>query len=144
MAQAVGLGAACELALADLNDHAARLASLRDGFEASIKNIRGGAWVNGHPVFRTANVSHVSFAGVKGESLAIALDMEGIAVSTGSACASGSSKPSRVLAAMGLPLSRQKGAIRFSLGRQTTQEDLDRTEEALLRLVPRLRKAEFP
>ncbi|MEK7288091.1 MAG: cysteine desulfurase family protein [Elusimicrobiota bacterium] len=144
VAQAVGLGAACELALADLNDHAARLASLRDGFEASIKNIRGGAWVNGHPVFRTANVSHVSFAGVKGESLAIALDMEGIAVSTGSACASGSSKPSHVLAAMGLPLSRQKGAIRFSLGRQTTQEDLDRTEEALLRLVPRLRKAEFP
>lgn len=144
VAFAVGIGIAGDLAVKGLADYTARLAPLRDRFEEAVKRAIADISVNGHPTERTANTSHISFAGIKGENLAIALDMEGIAVSTGSACSSGSSTPRHVLAAMALAPQWREGAIRFSLGYGTTQADLDRTVEVLGRLAGRLRKIKTP
>jgi cysteine desulfurase len=86
------------------------------------------------------NTTNVSFDGVEAESLLIALDLEGIAVSTGSACSSGTLEPSHVLRAMGLPTSRAQNSIRFSLGSGNTDEEIDRVLDVLPRLVEKLRK----
>jgi cysteine desulfurase len=86
------------------------------------------------------NTSNISFEGIEAESLLIALDLEGIAVSTGSACSSGSLEPSHVLRAMGLPHARARNSLRFSLGRATTETEIDTVIEKLPALVERLRR----
>jgi cysteine desulfurase len=86
------------------------------------------------------NVLNVSFKSIEGESLLLMLDMEGIAVSTGSACASGSTEPSHVLQAIGLDPVTAQGAIRFSLGKQNTEEDIDYVLEVLPKMVEKVRK----
>jgi cysteine desulfurase len=98
-----------------------------------------GTSVNGAPDARVPNTANISFDRVEGESMVIALDLEGIAVSTGSACSSGTLEPSHVLRAMGLPSSRVQSAIRFSLGFGTTDEEISRVLEVVPRVVARLR-----
>jgi cysteine desulfurase len=95
--------------------------------------------VNGDRDRRVPNTTNISFTGVEAESLLIALDLEGIAVSTGSACSSGTLEPSHVLKAMGLSADRSQSSIRFSLGRANTEEDVDRLLGVLPAVVERLR-----
>ena len=120
----VALGAACELAAADLESRRARLTELCDYFHAGMKNPLGNALhLNGHPTERLPNTLNVSFAGRIGSEVLDAL--EGVAASTGSACHSGRHELSPVLKAMGVPEPSGLGAVRFSLGRWTTTEELD-------------------
>ena len=94
----------------------ARVGALRDRLEAGILKGVPGTVVNGAPQLRVPNTTNISFDRVEAESLLIALDLEGIAVSTGSACSSGTLEPSHVLRAMGLPAHRTQNSLRFSLG----------------------------
>jgi cysteine desulfurase len=95
--------------------------------------------VNGAPSARVPNTTNISFDRVEAESLLIALDLEGIAVSTGSACSSGTLEPSHVLRAMGLPTHRTQNSLRFSLGMFSTEAEVDRVVEVLPKLVEKLR-----
>jgi cysteine desulfurase len=135
----VGLGVAARLAAARLEDDAARQAALRDALETGVLARVPGTHVNGAGQPRVPNTTNIGFEGIEAESLLIALDLEGIAVSTGSACSSGTLEPSHVLKAMGLPLHDTQNALRISLGRHTTSEDVTRVLDALPPLVARLR-----
>ena len=134
----IGLGAAVEAAV-DFEAEAKREAELRDmllcGIEASIPDIS----VNGHPTDTLPGTLNVSFAGAEGEAILLYLDMEGIYVSTGSACASGSLDPSHVLLATGMDAELAHGSIRFSLGRENTQEDVAYVLEKLPEVIQRIR-----
>ena len=134
-----GLGVAADLASRTLREHASRFATLRDRLEAGILGGVSGTVVNGDRARRVPNTSNISFDGVEAESLLIALDLEGIAVSTGSACSSGTLEPSHVLRAMGLPHQRVQSSIRFSLGAGNTVEEIERVIVALPAIVHRLR-----
>ncbi|MEW5983315.1 MAG: cysteine desulfurase family protein [Acidobacteriota bacterium] len=134
-----GLGAAAAAARRDAGAREARVGALRDRLERGILERVPRCNVNGDPARRAPNTTNISFDGVDGESLLIALDLEGIAVSTGSACSSGSLDPSHVLKAMGLPPSRVQSAIRFSLGPTTTEEEINRVVDVLPATVSRLR-----
>jgi cysteine desulfurase len=136
----VGLGVAADQALARLATTAPRLAALRDRLETGVVAAVPGVTVNGGVAPRVSNTSNIGFEGIEAESLLIALDLEGIAVSTGSACSSGTLEPSHVLKAMGLPLHDTQNAIRFSLGSSTTEADIDRVISVLPSLVARLRQ----
>jgi cysteine desulfurase len=135
-----GLGVASRLAAGKLEAEAVRLAVLRDRLEDGILAAVPGTAVNGTRSARVPNTSNISFDGVEAESLLIALDLEGIAVSTGSACSSGTLEPSHVLRAMGLPTHRTQNSLRFSLGLFSTDQEVDRVVEVLPRLVEKLRK----
>jgi cysteine desulfurase len=135
----VGLGAAAEGARRRLADEPQRLARLRDRLETGICARLGGVRINGDLARRQPNTLNVSFEGADGEALVIALDLEGIACSTGSACSSGSTEPSHVLAALGLGRSEARSAIRLSLGRYNTDEDVDDALEIIPAVVERLR-----
>ncbi len=135
----VGMGVAARLATAKVaapNDH---LASLRDRLEAGILSGVTGTESNGHADLRVDNTSNISFTGVEAESLLIALDLEGVAVSTGSACSSGTLEPSHVLRAMGFSPHRTQNSIRFSLGLGNTEAEVDYVVRALPGIVARLR-----
>ena len=134
----VGLGAAARL-LSAREKEADDVTALRDRLEAGILAEVPGTAVNGGTGPRVGNTSNVSFHGVEAESLLIALDLEGIAVSTGSACSSGTLEPSHVLRAMGFSPHRTQNSIRFSLGLGNTAADVDRVVEVLPGLVDRLR-----
>ena len=135
----VGLGAAAELASKHLAQDAPRLAALRDRLEAGILARVEGAFVNGDPAHRQPNTLNMRFEGVKGEALVMALDLEGVACSTGSACSSGSIEPSHVLAAIGLSCDQARSSIRLSLGRYNTEADVGQALEVLPQVVERLR-----
>ncbi|MFH1086809.1 MAG: cysteine desulfurase NifS [Chloroflexota bacterium] len=135
----VGLATGVRLATAELPTEAARLAALRDRLQQGILARIPDVQVIGHPTLRLPNILNVSFGGAEGESLLLALDIRGIAVSTGSACAAGSTDPSHVLQAMGLERARADGSLRFSLGHITTEEDIDYTLQMLAEVVGRLR-----
>jgi cysteine desulfurase len=134
-----GLGVAARLAAAKLPAEGARLSALRDRLETSVLAQVGGTAVNGARESRVPNTTNISVDGVEAESLLIALDLEGIAVSTGSACSSGTLEPSHVLRAMGLPSHRTQNSIRVSLGAGNTDADVDAFLERLPRLVDKLR-----
>jgi cysteine desulfurase len=134
-----GLGVAAAEARGKLADEATRVAALRDRLEAGILGAVPGTAVNGAPGSRVPNTTNISFDRVEAESLLIALDLEGIAVSTGSACSSGTLEPSHVLRAMGLPAHRTQNSLRFSLGLFSTADEVDRVIEVLPRLVEKLR-----
>ncbi len=134
-----GLGAAARLAAAKMDREATRLASLRDRLEDGILRTVPGTEVNGRRNARVPNTTNISFDRVEAESLLIALDLEGIAVSTGSACSSGTLEPSHVLRAMGLPTHRTQNSLRFSLGLLSTEAEVDRVVDVLPRLVEKLR-----
>jgi cysteine desulfurase len=136
----VGLGVAAQVARERLASEESRQAALRDRLEAEILARIAGTAVNGARDRRVPNTTNVSFDGIEAEALLIALDLEGIAVSTGAACSSGTLEPSHVLRAMGLPPSRVQSAIRFSLGAGTSDADIDRVLDVLPGLVARLRR----
>ena len=135
----VGMGIAARLASAKLANEATRVAALRDRLERGILAAVPGTAVNGARESRVPNTTNISFDRVEAESLLIALDLEGIAVSTGSACSSGTLEPSHVLRAMGLPAHRTQNSLRFSLGLYSTDADVDRVVVVLPRLVEKLR-----
>ncbi|MFL6247590.1 MAG: cysteine desulfurase family protein [Thermoanaerobaculia bacterium] len=123
-------------AAAALPSASAQIAALRDRFESGVDGS-----VNGADVPRLPNTSNVTFKDVDGEGLVIALDLSGVAVSTGSACSSGRVEPSPVLLAMGLTPDEAKSTVRFSLSRFTTEEEVDRVTQLLRELVPRCRRS---
>ncbi|HEY2774614.1 MAG TPA: cysteine desulfurase family protein [Candidatus Binatia bacterium] len=135
----VGLGVAARLAANKLEAEARRLATLRDHLEQGILARVSGTVVNGDPHARVPNTTNISFERVEAESLLIALDLDGIAVSTGSACSSGTLEPSHVLRAMGLSTHRTQNSLRFSLGQFSTEAEVERVVDALPRLVEKLR-----
>src|SRR5436309_731900 len=135
----VGLGIAARLAVNKLTSESDRLARLRDRLEDGILRGVSGTAINGVRSPRVPNTTNISFDRVEAESLLIALDLEGIAVSTGSACSSGTLEPSHVLRAMGLPTHRTQNSLRFSLGMSSNQEEVDRVVDVLPRLVEKLR-----
>lgn len=131
----VGLGKACEIIKEDTG-----IKELRDElYEGILKRI-GGIKLNGHPEKRLSNTLNLSFGGVEGESLVMNLDIEGIAVSTGSACSEGNVEPSHVLLAMGLSKELAISSLRFSLGRFTEKGDIERVVEVLPGIVRRIRE----
>jgi cysteine desulfurase len=134
----VGLGVAAARARARLAD-VDRVAALRDTLERELLAAVPGTHVNGRRDARVANTSNIGFEGIEAESLVIAFDLEGIAVSTGSACSSGTLEPSHVLKAMGLDPHDTQNAIRFSLGFGTTADDIARVVAVAPALVDRLR-----
>ena len=135
----LGLGKAVEMRTLEMPEEEARLLhlkqTLRDGIEARIDDI----YFNGHPTDSLASTLNVSFAGVEGEAVLLYLDLEGIAVSTGSACASGSLDPSHVLLATGVNAEHAHGSIRFSMGRQSTLAEVEYLLEVLPRTIKRIR-----
>jgi len=135
----VGLGAAARLARAELAEVAARVERLRDRLQAGLLERVGGIHVMAASAPRLPNTLNCCFDGVHGESLILSLDMEGIAVSSGAACAAGSTDPSHVLAAMGVPPALAQSAVRMSLGRGTTGADVDRVLDVLPAQLARLR-----
>ncbi len=137
----VGLGKASELALAELAKNPARIGRLRDRLEASLMERVPNVVRHGGEAPRVPNTSHLSFVGAEGEHLILSLDMKGIAVSSGAACKAGSSHPSHVLLAMGVPREVAQSAVRFSLGRCSTEQEIDRVLEILPAVVSKLRAA---
>lgn len=134
-----GMGVAARQAVQKMASEATRLSALRDRLETGILAAVSGTAVNGDPARRVPNTTNISFDRIEAESLLIALDLEGIAVSTGSACSSGTLEPSHVLKAMGYPVHRTQNSLRFSLGAYSTDEEVDRTIAVLPRLVEKLR-----
>jgi cysteine desulfurase len=134
-----GLGTAAQLAAGKLADQQDRAGRLRDRLEEGILRSVPGTVVNGARTPRVPNTTNISFDRVEAESLLIALDLEGVAVSTGSACSSGSLEPSHVLRAMGLPAHRTQNSLRFSLGMFSTEPEVDRVVAILPGLVEKLR-----
>jgi cysteine desulfurase len=135
----IGLGVAAQLARGKMSAEADRLAALRDRLEEGILATVSGTAVNGARSPRVPNTTNVSFDRIEAESLLIGLDLAGIAVSTGSACSSGTLEPSHVLKAMGFPAHRTQNSIRFSLGTANTDADVDRVLEVLPGVVEKLR-----
>src|SRR5262252_4001747 len=134
-----GLGVAARLARGKLSAEGARVAALRDRLETQILATVPGTAVNCARDARVPNTTNISFDRVEAESLLIALDLEGVAVSTGSACSSGTLEPSHVLKAMGLPAHRTQNSLRFSLGMFSTDAEVDFVVGLLPRLVEKLR-----
>ena len=139
----VGLGVACELAVAEMKERNDSTQTLRDQLWETLSSRLDGVHLNGHPEHRISNTLNVSFEGVEGEALLLNLDLAGIACSSGSACASGSLEPSHVLTAMGIPADLAQASVRFSLGRENTAEQIDRAAEEIVRVVSRLRSMQF-
>lgn len=135
----VGFGEAAELTVRDAAINNARIKQLRDYLISEIESKIEGAKLNGHRTQRLPNNANFSFPGVEGESVLMMLDFAGIAVSTGSACSSGSLERSHVLKGMGVPDEHNQGSIRFSLGRNTTREDIDYTVAELVKIIKKLR-----
>jgi cysteine desulfurase len=136
---AIGMGVAAAHAAQNMKDETARLSALRDRLEIGILSSVSNTEVNGSREVRVPNTTNISFERIEAESLLIALDLEGVAVSTGSACSSGTLEPSHVLKAMGLSSHRAQNSIRFSLGASNTDEQIDHVIEILPRIVTKLR-----
>ena len=137
----VGLGEAAKLASESFNNGAIeRLAAMRDRLQRVVLSCIEGTTVNGDGAPRVPNTANIRFDDIEGESLVIALDLKGLAVSTGAACSSGAIEPSHVLIALGLKPEQARASIRFSLGKQTTEEDIDFAIQLLPETVARLRE----
>ena len=130
----VGLGKAAELATYALQDYH-RVRALRDKLEEGVKKLVSDARLNGHPDNRLPNTLNLTLSGLRGESIVIALDQHGIAISSGSACKSGSPEPTHVLIAMGRTEQEAHSSVRFSLSRYTTEDDVNETVSALAQVL---------
>jgi cysteine desulfurase len=139
VAGAVGLMVAAELAVQERESEMRRLGALRDRLEASLRDRVPDLVVNAAGAPRLPTISNVSVPGADSEALLLTLDLEGIAASSGSACASGAVEPSHVLSAMGVPPEVAGPSVRFSLGRGTTEDEIDRLIAVFPSLVERLR-----
>jgi len=137
----VGFGKAVEIRQRDMKEEGVRVTALRErlweGIRARVPDVR----LNGHPTERLPGTANICYRGVESESIVLGLDLKGIGVSAGSACTSGSVEPSYVLVAMGVPLDWAMGAVRSSLGRSTTAEDIDYVVESVEPIVRKLRAA---
>jgi cysteine desulfurase len=140
VAAITGMAAAAEWALRAREDEQKREAQLRDTLWARIAQVFPDAQQNGDPTRRLANTLNVSFTGFDSETMLMALDLEGVCASSGSACMVGSVVASHVLLAMGLPMERARSAVRFSLGKQTTAQEIDGAAKAIGRIIERLMK----
>jgi len=127
-----GFAAAFELAVAELVGEAARLLALQRHFEDGVLAALPGTRINGAATPRLPHISSMAFPGVDAQTLLVRLDLDGVAVSLGSACAAGSSEPSHVIAALGAPEWVRRGTVRFSFGRLTGRQEVD----ALLAMLP--------
>jgi cysteine desulfurase len=141
VAAIVGLAKAVEIRGRDMAEEARRLTALRDrlweGLRGRVPDVR----LNGHPTERVPGTCNICFRGVESESIVLGLDLKGIGVSAGSACTSGNVEPSYVLVAMGVPVEWAMGAVRHSLGRSTSAEDIDYVIDSTVPLVAKLRSA---
>ncbi|NYB75949.1 cysteine desulfurase NifS [Sedimentibacter hydroxybenzoicus DSM 7310] len=135
----VGFAKAVELASKDFDAHVKKLTSLRNKFIEGIKNNIPDVILNGHPTMRLPNNVNFSYKYVEGESILLLLDMDGISASSGSACTSGSLDPSHVLLATGLDHGTAHGSIRFTIGEETTEEDISFVVQTMKGIVERLR-----
>lgn len=140
VAGAVGFGRAAEWVIEESVAEAARETGLRDRLEQEILARVAGAHINGLGAPRAGNTSNIRFDGIDSEPLLIALDLKGFAVSSGSACSSGATEPSHVLAAIGLTREQARSSVRFSLGRSNTVDQVDALIDAVVQVVSRLRK----
>src|SRR3989449_10340243 len=135
----VGLGKAVEVRARDMADEAARVTALRDrlweGVRAGVEEVR----LNGHPTERLPGTCNMCFHNIESESVVLGLDLKGVGVSAGSACTSGNVEPSDGLGAMGIPVDWAMGAVRFSLGRSTSAEDVEYVIETIEPIVAKLR-----
>ena len=136
----VAFGKAAALARAELAERVEHMRRLRDRFEVGVAATVSDIVFNGRRDARLPHLSNISFRYIEGEGLLINLDMQGVAVSTGSACSSGSLEPSPVIRALGRTDELARGSIRFSLGKDTTDADIDYTLEVLPRAVENLRR----
>ena len=136
----VGLGKAAEIARAKLSEDAARVSSLRDELERELLARIPDSRANTESAPRTPNTTNITFPGIEGEALIIALDLKGLACSTGAACSSGAVEPSHVLTAIGLSAEDARASIRFSLGRHTTQSEISAALEIVPAAVAQLRQ----
>ena len=134
-----GAGVAAALAIEKMADEGTRLAALRDRLEQEVVRAVPGTAINAAGSPRVPNTTNISFERTEAESLLIALDLEGICVSSGAACASGTLTPSHVLLAMGLTPARAHSSLRFSLGPGATEAEVARVVDALTTHVPRAR-----
>ncbi len=136
----VGLGKAAEIARNSLAQDARRVSALRDTLQQGLLHHVPQSRVNGGAAPRTPNTTNLVFPGVEGEALLIALDLKGLACSTGAACSSGAVEPSHVLTAIGLPPEEARASLRFSLGRHTTSADIDFALSVVPAAVTQLRE----
>lgn len=134
----IGLGKACELAKVSRDEYSNRVEGLRDKLEKGIKETITKVTINGYKSNRLPNTSNIAFEYVEGEAILLLLDMVGIAASSGSACTTGSTEPSHVLQAMGAPVSQSRGAIRFSLSRYSTDDEINYILEKLPPIIKKL------
>lgn len=135
----VGFGKAAEITRQEIDGEATRLTFLRDKLTTGIMGSIDDTRLNGHPVKRLPNNVNMSIGFVEGESILLNLDLAGICASTGSACSSGDLEPSHVLLALGLTHEQAHGSLRFTLGRWTTEEEIDRVLQVLPGIIARLR-----
>jgi cysteine desulfurase len=135
----VGFGKAAEIVFVEMEGSGVAIRALRDYFWGRIQEKIDHVHLNGHPEKRLPNTLNLAFEFIAGEAMVINLDLHGVAASTGSACTSGASEPSHVLLSMGLPGRMTQGAVRFSLGKDTTKEEINETVEVLAETVNRLR-----
>jgi cysteine desulfurase len=136
----VGLGKAAEIARGSLAADAKRVGGFRDELERGLLSRVADARVNGAGEARTPNTTNITFDGIEGEALVIALDLKGLACSTGAACSSGAVEPSHVLTAIGMSAEDARGSLRFSLGRHTTSDDVKFALQAVVASVEKLRE----
>ncbi|MBM4271806.1 MAG: cysteine desulfurase NifS [Deltaproteobacteria bacterium] len=136
----VGLAEALLLATGSLPEVAQKLTGLRQRFEATVLRKINGVQINGRSAPRVHNTSNMSFQSIEGESILLHLDLKGIYASSGSACSTDSPEPSHVLVAMGVPAGTAQGTIRFSLGKDNTDDQIDYVMEALMEITARLRE----
>jgi len=136
----VALGQACEIAQSNLEHETETMRSIRDSFESKVGEVIDDAVFNGDRDHRVPTVSNISFGGIEGEGLLINLDMQGIAVSTGSACSSGSVEPSPVIKALGQRDDLARGAVRFSFGRFNSADDIEYVLNILPKAIETLRR----
>jgi cysteine desulfurase len=135
----VGLGIAAEIAIRGFADGSAqKLAALRDRLQKAILQLDASR-VNGEGASRVPNTTNIQINHIEGEAMVIALDLKGLAVSTGAACSSGAIEPSHVLTAMGLSPDQARASIRFSLGKHNTDADVDYAVSVIPEVVDRLR-----
>lgn len=137
---AVGMATALDLICAEMPAEATRLRHLRDRLQQGLLDNVDHSSLNGHPTQRLPHLLNLTCENAEGESILLSLDACGIAVSTGSACSSGSLEPSHVLLAMGIPAEKAHGSVRFSLGRANTAEDVEYVIQQLPPIVERLRR----
>ncbi len=136
----VGFGKAAELAQTHLNEHIKHTSSLRDYLIQQVQEKIENVYVNGSMEHRHPGNANLTFEFIEGEAMLLYLDLNGIAVSTGSACSSASLTPSHVLSALGIPVERIHGTLRFTIGDMTTKEDIDYVVETLEKVVNKLRE----